>query len=139
MTGPVRWVFARSDRLGGERHATVTALMTLDARDELAARIAALLDAGGDGGTAAIARRAYDLAEALLRERVARDFDERDGAGLVGRTDPRLDAPPHDPAWEVEPRWSRADRASLEDRLARLGPGLAAVRPSDVPDERTGT
>ena len=92
------------------------------------------------GGLGAVARRAYDLAEALMQERVARDDGVQQGEEtLVQGDDPRLEAPPHDPAWEVEPRWSRDDRATLEERLSRLGPGLAAVRPIGEADERTGS
>lgn len=99
-----------------------------------------MLDTDGGRAPSAVARRAYDLADALLRERDAREGDVYEGeGGLFDEGDPRLDAPAHDPSWEVEPRWSRQDRASLDERLSRLGPGLAAVRPSDEADERTGS
>lgn len=114
--------------------------MSLDERDELAAKIAAMIDTHGDLGAGVVARRAYDLAEALLHERHHREVGFHEAADeLVEHGDPRLDAPPHDPAWEVEPRWSRPDRASLDQRLDRLGPGLAAVRPITDADERTGS
>lgn len=104
-----------------------------------------MLDTQGGLASGAVARRAYDLAEALLRERHARDVGAHgEDVALIEPDlgegdDPRIDALPHDPSWEVEPRWSRQDRASLEERVERLGPGLAAVRPAADVDERTGT
>lgn len=129
------------------RRATSPAEMSLDRRDELAARVAATLDDGQPPW--AVARRAYDLAEALIAERAWREAVDDPASEepsellmFVEAGDPRLDAPPHDPRWEVEPRWSERDRARLTARLAERehsGPGLASARPEADPSERTGT
>lgn len=60
--------------------------------------------------------------------------------------DPPANDVPHDPAWELEPRWSAADRARLakarakleEEERAKLGPGLAISRPSEEDASKTG-
>jgi hypothetical protein len=45
----------------------------------------------------------------------------------------RYDAPPHDPSWELEPRWSAEDRARCEARKALLNaPGLASAKSADA-------
>jgi hypothetical protein len=124
--------------------------MSLDLRDELAAVVAAtMVDRQGSSPRAerpdVVARRAYDLADALLRERAGREratFGSEPEWGLVESTEPRLETPPHHPSWEVEPRWSDRDRARLQARLAEHrhdGPGLASTRPDADGDERTGT
>ena len=64
----------------------------------------------------------------------------------MSNDDPRANDVPHDPAWELEPRWSAADRerlakarAKLEEERAKVGPGLAAVRSSeDESESKTG-
>jgi hypothetical protein len=58
------------------------------------------------------------------------------GMGDLDDDDPRLADPPHDPRWELEPRWSDADRARLERRRAEIaGPGLARRQPEDDAEE----
>ena len=101
--------------------------MVLDALDELAATVAAGLD-DGRRSRAEIAARAYDIAEALLQERHARE-----GGGHRAL----VEALPHHPSWEVEPRWSLADvRAAAAKHAARsraaVGPGLARVQPCEI-------
>ncbi len=48
--------------------------------------------------------------------------------------DPRWLEPPYDPRWDLEPRWSVADRRAVE--RAAL-PGLASGKPSDKPADST--
>lgn len=116
-------------------------IMKLDLRDELAARIAAAL-AESTLSPRAIAVRAYATADALVRERAepARLDLDVDGPIELGAEDL---APPHDPRWELEPRWSEDDRARRDRAVARhdaAGPGLAATRPSapDAEERETG-
>ena len=64
----------------------------------------------------------------------------------MSNDDPRANDVPHDPSWELEPRWSAADRArlakaraKLEEERAKLGPGLAVTRPSDEDEGESKT
>jgi hypothetical protein len=47
-----------------------------------------------------------------------------------------------DPSWELEPRWSRADRARRDAAVARHdrehAPGVVPVRPTPLPEEKSG-
>lgn len=124
--------------------------MAMDLRDQFALRLApALVDALGD--PISIARRAYDLAEAMLAERARRiDLDEAQAAREAeedeepvhpalldepmpmmeseeAEIDPRWLEPPYDPSWDI----SDARGAPPSDR-----PGLARTRPEDVAKER---
>jgi hypothetical protein len=97
-------------------------------RDELAARVAGSL-ATTELSPAQVAARAYAVADALLAH--------AEGAWpihelLVGDDDAAIEATPHDPRWELEPRWSRRDRQALERARceAGVGPGLASTRPA---------
>jgi hypothetical protein len=125
--------------------------MTLELRDELATRIAASL-AASTLSPRQIAIRAYATADALLAERVlptdlavAGDeaMAEELELGPQGEEATSLVAdPPHDPRWELEPRWSPADRALRDRRVVRFeaaGPGLVATRPGKIADEKANT
>jgi hypothetical protein len=132
----------------------------MDLRDRFAAHFAAaLVDAFADPGQ--VARRAYDLAEAMLTERARRvDTDEsraiaqeppRFHPALLDEPEPILDPdpgydddldpswlePPYDPSWDLETRWT-ADAAASRPP----GPGLARTQPDggeaeDAPKERS--
>ena len=119
------------------------ARMSLELRDELAARVAAGL-APSTMLPREVARRAYAIADAMLRERVyqpANVAELYDDSGIPEASDPRwLDAP-YDPRWEVEPRWSLDDAARRDERIAASdnGPGLVNARPPrEEKDKRTG-
>src|SRR5689334_3123400 len=115
----------------------------MDLRDRFAAQFAAaLVDAFADTGV--IAKRAYDLAEAMLAERARRiDAEERraiETESAPGSLDAFLDqlepetpswlAEPYDPSWDIEPRWSAE---GSQDTSARpSGPGLSRTVPPEV-------
>jgi len=131
-------------------------LAGMDLRDRFAAHFAAaLVDAFTDAGQ--VARRAYDLAEAMLEER-ARRFDAGEGEpahasisvparpapylalldepepmdpdpGVDDDVDPRWLDPPYDPSWDLEARWSA--EPSPEAGASRPGPGLARTQPEE--------
>jgi hypothetical protein len=110
-------------------------------RDQFAAHCAAAL-AGAFSDPAQIARRAYDMAEALLAERARRiEADEAralaDEAALVAfdplfdldAVDPDLLEPPYDPTWDIDDARSVEEIAKEPDRA---GPGLVRARsPND--------
>ncbi len=50
-----------------------------------------------------------------------------DDASAEDDLNPRWLDPPHDPRWELEPRWNPQDREQLARRKAE-GPGLASAR-----------
>lgn len=130
----------------------------MDLRDRFAAHFAAaLVDAFTDAGQ--LARRAYDLAEAMLDER-ARRRDAAEAAqpahhlalldepepmlepdpGFDDDVDPRWMDPPYDPSWDLEARWSAepspqasSPRPPSHDASYRPvpGPGLARTQPED--------
>jgi hypothetical protein len=112
--------------------------MTLELRDELAARVAAGLWSP-TLAPSEVARRAYALADAMVRER-AYEYEDHshEVSGIPEAEDPRYGDPPHDPSWELEPRWARAD---VQHRDARAtGPGLASARPTTkAPHVERGT
>lgn len=126
----------------------------MDLRDRFAAHVAAALAATlADPGE--LARRAYDVAEAMIAERARRiDADEaRAISGDVARSwrppaepsfhgalldepigydeelDPSWDEPPYDPSWDVEERWSAEAPAQASSRPP--GPGLARTGPGE--------
>jgi hypothetical protein len=129
----------------------------MDLRDRFAAQFAAaLVDAFTDGEQ--LARRAYDLAEAMIAERAHRiDRDEGRAiehearrrslpapafhGALLDEPEPMIDEldplslePPYDPSWDLEPRWSPPPSA-------QPGPGLARTVPGEddaARKERTG-
>jgi hypothetical protein len=126
----------------------------MDLRDRFAVHFAAaLVDAltnSADSGQ--IARRAYDLAEAMLVER-ARRIDAEEGSAIaleprrlldepVLELDPGYDddldpswlEPPYDPSWDVETRWS----APEGDGAPRQGPGLARTTPEAATGGKEG-
>ena len=121
----------------------------MDLRDRFAAHFAAaLVDAFTDADQ--IARRAYDLAEAMLGER-ARRVDAGEGSfhgalldapepliepdpGYEGDLDPSWLEPPYDPSWDMDTRWS-ADPSPVEIAARPSGPGLARTVPEEVGDE----
>jgi hypothetical protein len=130
----------------------------MDLRDRFAAHFAAaLVDAFAD--PADVARRAYDLAEAMLLERARRaPGDEVDAllaqlplayhgalldepeplpeSSYDDELDPRWLDPPYDPAWDLEARWS-ADEVPLPPVLeGGSRPGLARTRPEEEEEER---
>jgi hypothetical protein len=125
----------------------------MDLRDRFAAHFAAaLVDAFADAGD--VARRAYDLAEAMLVERARRaPGDEMDHpltyhgalldepAPLPERDagdddlDPRWLDPPYDPAWDLEARWD-AEPPLPPVLDGNLRPGLARTRPEEEEAER---
>jgi len=127
--------------------------MKLELRDELAARIAAAL-ADSTLSPRQIAIRAYATADAMLAERagVARVADELGADHEVASPEVAFEldpGPPHDPRWELEPRWRERDREALERARERHDrrhggsvepkPGLASgrpVKPSEA--EKTG-
>jgi hypothetical protein len=115
----------------------------MDLRDRFAAHFAAaLVDAFADPDQ--VARRAYDLAEAMLEER-ARRFEGGSASnpsvrpahylalldepepmpeldpGFDDDLDPRLLDPPYDPSWDLETRWN--------EEPAPPRPGLARTQP----------
>jgi hypothetical protein len=121
----------------------------MDLRDQFAAQFAAaLVDAFADAGQ--VARRAYDLAEAMMVERARRmEGEERSTTVLppvpralldepVIEPDPGYDddvdpswlEPPYDPSWDLETRWT----AEASPRAA--GPGLARTTPGAAPAEQ---
>jgi hypothetical protein len=104
----------------------------MDLRDQFAAQCAAAL-AGVFSDAAQVARRAYDMADALLAERARRvEADEAraiaDEAALIvydalfdpDAVDPDLLEPPYDPTWDLD------DAHAMSD-VAR-GPGLVRAR-----------
>jgi hypothetical protein len=133
----------------------------VELRDRFAAHFAAaLVDAFPDAE--AIARRAYDLAEAMLAERARRmDAEEVEAMarelrhaalldepallepepGWDEEPDPRWLEPPYDPSWDLEARWSEEPRqGALPSRppgpdSERARPGLARTQP-EIEDER---
>jgi hypothetical protein len=98
--------------------------MSLELRDELALRLAAAM-AGGARSPRLVADRAYAIADALLATRATLGLPAAVGEHASEDADARLDALPHDPRWEVDPRWSEADRRAAE---SARGPGLASAR-----------
>jgi hypothetical protein len=113
----------------------------MDLRDRFAAHFAAaLVDAFPEADE--IARRAYDLAEAMLRERARRiDHDEEMALLEARHAPPLLDEPmpeedeldlepPYDPSWDLDER----PRAASPSRPP--GPGLARTQPPQVEEER---
>ena len=112
----------------------------MDLRDQLAMHFAAaLVDAFPNPEE--IARRAYDLAEAMLSERARRIDAEEARAIMMESRDESLGAPPpeslydedmeplwlepaYDPSWDIDPRWS-AEPAR---------PGLARTQPEIATD-----
>jgi hypothetical protein len=97
-------------------------------RDELAARVAASL-ATTELSPARVVARAYAIADALLeRARQAPVIHE-----LVVEAEAPVDDTPHDPRWELEPRWSRRDRIAADAAARAVGPGLASTRASEPP------
>jgi hypothetical protein len=136
-------------------------LAAMDLRDRLAARFAASLVATV-ADPAELARRAYDLAEAMLAERARRiDADEGRAIALEPRrpslAPPALD--PHgrlldepEPMFEPEPRydeeidtswieqpydpsWDLEARWIAEPASRPPGPGIARTRPDEAEDE----
>jgi hypothetical protein len=124
--------------------------MNLELRDELAARIASAL-ADTTLSPREIAIRAYATADALLLERARPAPAEAEELF----EEPLLEAdpgPPHDPRWELEPRWAPADARARDRAVARHeerspfpepsveppGPGLATGRPLPADDAKTG-
>jgi hypothetical protein len=132
----------------------------MDLRDRFAVHFAAaLVDVFPNADE--IARRAYDLAEALLAER-ARRIDDEEARALAERRAPSLAAPPYhgalldepepmlepDPGWEEEPdpawleppydpSWDLDVHWSGEPTPSRPpGPGLARTQPVEVEEER---
>jgi hypothetical protein len=128
----------------------------MDLRDRFAAHFAAaLVDAFTDA--AQLARRAYDLAEAMLDER-ARRIEAGEGEPLDASiapparpahslalldepepmepdpgfddVDPRWLDPPYDPSWDLEARWS-AEPSPQPSRPQTPGPGLARTQPEE--------
>lgn len=126
--------------------------MKIELRDELAARVASTL-ADRPLSPPEVARRAYAIADAMLLERdgatpeaiTAAREDDLDRGGAIeggvarGAIDP---GPPHDPGWEIEPRWTREDARRRDRAIARhdeRGPGLASARPPlEEDDAKTG-
>lgn len=112
----------------------------MDLRDRFAARFAAVLvDAFPEAEE--IARRAYDLAEAMLAERARRiDLDEQRALAEVPHAAPQPlldepmeayeDEPPYDPSWDLDARWS------AEPISSRPGPGLARTQPPAPEEDR---
>ncbi len=114
--------------------------MSLELRDELAARVAAGL-APSTMLPREVARRAYAIADAMLRERIDEPAtaERYDDSGIPEASDPRWLDEPYDPRWEVEPRWSLDDAARRDERIAGRGPGLVNTRPArDDEEKRTG-
>jgi hypothetical protein len=141
-------------------------LVFVELRDRFAAHFAAaLVDAFPDAE--AIARRAYDLAEAMLSER-ARRLDAAEMPAIAGeirhaalldepallepepgwdedQEDPRWLEPPYDPSWDVEARWSEEPRQGALPSPPpgpdsdRARPGLARTQPEApaAPRERS--
>jgi hypothetical protein len=132
----------------------------MDLRDRFAARFAAsLVPTGAD--PAELARRAYDLAEAMLAERARRiDADEgraialepRRGSlappgqeGLLDEPEPMFEPEeppdpswleqPYDPSWDLETRWS-AEAPATPGSVHPPGPGLARAVPDEEEDRR---
>jgi hypothetical protein len=132
-------------------------LDAMDLRDRFAARFAASL-AVAVADPAELARRAYDLAEAMLAERARRvDADEGRAIAMEPRRappvlldepepmdepdlgyegeelDPSCLEPPYDPTWDLEARWSAEPPGDA--RAPRPpGPGLARAQPGDDAD-----
>jgi hypothetical protein len=132
-------------------------ILTMDLRDRFAVHFAAaLVDALADNGQ--IARRAYDLAEAMMAER-ARRIDAEEGSAIA--VEPRrVSTPPFplplagalldepilepdpgydddlDPAWlepPYDPSWDVETRWSGGESAPR--PGLARTTPEPAPGE----
>jgi len=116
----------------------------MDLRDRFAAQFAAaLVDAFPEAEE--IARRAYDLAEAMLLERVRR-IDRFEHSALVEarhaptalldepmpelEEDERDFEPPYDPSWDLDERPSAASPSRPP------GPGLARTQAPQAEDER---
>lgn len=113
----------------------------MDLRDRFAAHFAAaLVDAFPEADE--IARRAYDLAEAMLRERARRiDHDEelalleaRHAMPLLDEPMPEEDEidfePPYDPSWDLD------ERPLATSPSRPPGPGLARTQPPNADEER---
>ncbi len=135
--------------------------LIMDLMDELAAGFAAAL-VHFELDPADIALRAYDLAEAMVAERMSRmgltepilDDGHYEGWAQLGAgpgepaelsVDDEILAeldnlppwwldPPYNPRWDLEPRWSVEDLAARQPDEA-AGPGLASVKP-DVEEEK---
>lgn len=109
----------------------------MDLRDRFAASLAAaLVDAFSEPDE--IARRAYELAEAMIRERARRiDHDEarHSAPALLDAPMPDLEEderdfePPYDPTWDLDERPLPATQSRPP------GPGLARTQP-EAADER---
>ena len=126
----------------------------MDLRDRFAAHFAAALaHAFADAGE--IARRAYDLAEAMLSERELRiDAEERSAIEMEPNAEPldafleRLDPeafgdeelspswldPPYDPSWDLDPKWSAEPPPAASSRPP--GPGLTRTQPEEGDDRK---
>jgi hypothetical protein len=92
----------------------------MDLRDRFAAHFAAaLVDALADSGQ--IARRAYDLAEAMMIER-ARRIDEEEGSAIAGEPR-RASASPGVAAAEAQPGLHSLPGALLDEPVLEPDPG----------------
>ncbi len=116
----------------------------MDLRDRFAVHLAAAL-VGAFPEPEQIARRAYDLAEAMLAER-ARRVDRDEQAALVQEGNaafalldeviPMIDEdeldlePPYDPSWDLDERRFAASPSRPP------GPGLARTAPAAETEER---
>lgn len=124
----------------------------MDLRDRFAAHVAAsLAPVIADAGE--LARRAYDVAEALIAER-ARRIDDDEEAAVARRAseppepvpfhgvlldepmpgydpdeeaDPSWMEPPYDPSWDLDAHWPAEGSAPARTQ----GPGLARTQPED--------
>lgn len=124
----------------------------MDLRDRFAAHFAAaLVDAFPEADE--IARRAYDLAEAMLRER-ARRIDREEELALVEarHASPLLDEPmpeleedeidfepPYDPTWDLDDRpvaMGGDPRSPAASSSRPPGPGLARTQAPSADEER---
>jgi hypothetical protein len=119
----------------------------MDLRDRFAAQVASALAATVDE-PGELARRAYDVAEAMIAERARRiDADEARAISFhPALLDPPVDyvdydeeldpgwEPPYDPSWDIEERWSGGAESSRPP-----GPGLARTIPEvEERKERSG-
>ena len=115
--------------------------MSLDLRDEIAARVAAGL-ASSTMDPRKVAGRAYAIADAMLRERAYESdwLASYEESGIPEAIDPRIVDAPFNPLWDLEPRWTRADIDRRDARVAGgNGPGLAAGKPDSSDKQATGS